>query len=280
MHYTSLICADKKVSLDRPRVMGILNATPDSFSDGGRWIDREKALRHALRMVSAGADMIDVGGESTRPGSVPVGAQEEIDRVVPLIQSLASEIDKPVSIDTSKPEVMHAAVRAGAGMINDVLALRQDGALEMAASLHVPVCLMHMQGLPRDMQHQPEYGDVVKEVGDFLLERAHACEGAGIPHRQILLDPGFGFGKSLEHNLELFRALPELAQSGYPLLVGVSRKSMLGQLTGHPVGERLVASIIAALLAVQAGASIVRVHDVAETIDALSVACALLPLRD
>ena len=210
------------------RVMGILNATPDSFSDGGRYPTRERALRHALDMVAAGADLIDVGGESTRPGARAVGVDEELDRVVPLIEAITAETDVTVSVDTSKPQVMEAAVGAGAEMINDVQALRGDGALAMAARLGVPVCLMHMQGRPRDMQVDPRYDDVVAEVSAFLTNRARACEAAGIPGDGILLDPGFGFGKTLHHNLDLFRSLPALCGLGYPVLVGVSRKSMLG----------------------------------------------------
>ena len=257
------------------RVMGILNATPDSFSDGGRWVDRDRALRHALDMAAAGADIIDVGGESTRPGARAVDVGEELDRVVPLIEAIVAETDVTVSVDTSKPGVMEAAVRAGAAMINDVRALRGDGALAMAARLSVPVCLMHMQGEPRDMQVDPRYDDVVAEVGEFLVARARACEAAGIPGDHILLDPGFGFGKSLQHNIELFRALPRLRALGYPLLVGISRKSTLGALTGRPVEERLAGSVAGALLAARSGADVVRVHDVAETVDALKVAEAL-----
>ncbi len=257
------------------RVMGILNATPDSFSDGGRWSNRDRALCHALGMIAAGADIIDVGGESTRPGSRAVTAAEELDRVLPVIEAIVAESDVPVSIDTSKPEVMEAAVSAGAAMINDVCALRADGALEAAAHLGVPVCLMHMQGRPRDMQAHPTYDDVVAEVGAFLRDRAAACEAAGIPAERILVDPGFGFGKTLDHNLELFRGLPALCRLGYPVLVGISRKSMLGTITGRPVDERLAASVTAAVLAARQGAAVVRVHDVAETVDALKVVEAL-----
>lgn len=257
------------------RVMGILNTTPDSFADGGRWIDRDQALRHALGMVAAGADIIDVGGESTRPGASPVSAWQELERVVPVVEAIAAETGVTVSIDTSKPEVMEAAVAAGAGMVNDVLALRAEGALETAARLGVAVCLMHMQGGPRDMQHDPRYADVVAEVEAFLLERAGACEAAGIPRARILIDPGFGFGKNLDHNLALFRALPRLCGSNYRVLAGVSRKSMLGALTGRPVEDRLAASVAAAVLAATQGVAVLRVHDVAETVDALKVARAL-----
>ncbi|MCW8871322.1 MAG: dihydropteroate synthase [Xanthomonadales bacterium] len=253
------------------RVMGILNTTPDSFSDGGLWADRNHAVEHALAMVSAGADIIDVGGESTRPGARSIGVQEEMDRVLPVVEAIVAQATVTVSVDTSKPEVMKAAVAAGAGLVNDVFALRQDGALETAAGLGVPVCLMHMQGRPRDMQSDPRYADVVTEVEAFLVERALACEAAGISRARILIDPGFGFGKSLQHNIDLFRALPRLCGGDYPVLVGVSRKSMLGALTGKPVEDRLAASVAAAVLAARHGAAVVRVHDVAETVDALKV---------
>lgn len=266
-----LDCGGRSLLLDRPLVMGVLNLTPDSFSDGGEWTGPDRALSHALDMVALGADLIDVGGESTRPGAADVPPGEELDRVIPLIERLAGETGAPISIDTSKPEVMRAAVAAGAGMINDVYALRREGALEAAAALQVPVCLMHMQGEPRDMQKDPHYSDVVGEVRDFLAGRAQACRDAGIEPDRIVVDPGFGFGKSLAHNLALLRGLPELASLGYPVLVGLSRKSMLGTITGRAAGERVAASVAAALLAVQKGASIVRVHDVAETADALKV---------
>jgi dihydropteroate synthase len=266
-------------TLEQTRVMGILNTTPDSFSDGGLWTDHDRALKHAAVMAEAGADIIDVGGESTRPGAEAVSPQQEMDRVVPVIESIVTEIGIPVSVDTSKPEIMAAAVLAGACMVNDVYALRQEGALEMAARLGVPVCIMHMKGKPRDMQQAPQYGDVVSEVTRFLLERARACEAAGILAGRIVIDPGFGFGKTLDHNLELFQAIPRLCKTGYPLLVGVSRKTMLGSLTSRPVEERGAASVAAAVLAAQAGATIVRVHDVAETVDALKVARALAPTR-
>jgi dihydropteroate synthase len=255
--------------------MGILNITPDSFSDGGLWVDRDRALRHAMEMAEAGADIIDIGGESTRPGSRAVSVQQELDRVIPLIELIVAGTGLAVSIDTNKPEVMEAAVRAGAGMINDVFALRKEGALETAATLDVPVCLMHMQGRPGDMQHEPEYEDVVAEVRNFLLARADCCEAAGIPQRNILIDPGFGFGKTLQHNIDLFKAIPAFVATAYPVLVGISRKSMLGQLSDKAVDQRLAASLSAAVLAAQAGAAIVRVHDVDETVDALNVARAL-----
>lgn len=251
--------------------MGILNVTPDSFSDGGLWTSREPALRHAARMAENGADIIDIGGESTRPGAEDVSIQEELDRVLPVIESVVRETGLQVSVDTSKPEVMVEAVKAGAGMINDVFALRREGALEAAAALNVPVCIMHMQGNPRDMQQQPHYEDVAQEVTAFLINRARVCEQAGLAHHHIVLDPGFGFGKTLQHNIDLFRALPLLCETGYPVLVGVSRKAMLGAMTSRPVSERLAASITSAVLAAQAGVSIIRVHDVAETVDALNV---------
>ena len=257
------------------RVMGILNTTPDSFSDGGLWSDRHRAVDHALAMVAAGAEIIDVGGESTRPGARAVGAQEEIDRVVPVIEDIAAQTTAAISVDTSKPAVMAAAVAAGARLINDVFALRQDRALETAAGLGVSVCLMHMQGSPRDMQRNPHYSDVVSEVRSFLEARAKACEQAGIPRERIFIDPGFGFGKTLEHNVALFRALPELCRGDFPVLVGLSRKSMLGALTGKPVQDRLAASVAAAVLAALHGAAVLRVHDVAETVDALKVLAAL-----
>jgi dihydropteroate synthase len=255
--------------------MGIVNVTPDSFSDGGRWLDKSAAIKHALDMQAAGADIIDVGGESTRPGAEAVPLQQELDRVIPVIEAIAPELSIPVSIDTSKPEVMAEAVAAGAGMLNDVYALRRDGALEAAAKLGVPVCVMHMQGEPRVMQDNPTYGDVGAEVRLFLLQRAADCEQAGIPQNRIVLDPGFGFGKTFAQNLELFRDLPNLVAEGYPVLAGVSRKAMIGQITGREVSGRVAGSVAAALHAAAAGAAIIRVHDVAETVDALKVAAAL-----
>lgn len=266
-----LDCAGRKVKLDRPRVMGILNVTPDSFSDGGRWLDKDTAISHALAMQQAGADIIDVGGESTRPGAGAVSLQEELDRVIPVIEAISPQLSIPVSIDTSKPEVMRAAVGAGAGMINDVCALRQEGALQAAAELVVPVCIMHMQGVPRSMQVNPVYKDVGAEVRQFLLERAEACENRGIARENILLDPGFGFGKTFNQNVDLFRDLAALVATGYSVLVGVSRKAMIGQMTGKDTGDRVAGSVAAAVLAAQLGAAIIRVHDVAETVDALKV---------
>jgi dihydropteroate synthase len=250
--------------------MGVLNVTPDSFSDGGRFLDRGRALDHARRMAGDGADLIDVGGESTRPGALAVGEAEELDRVLPIVEALARE-GLAVSVDTSKPAVMRAAIAAGAAMINDVAALRAPGAIAACAASRVAVCLVHMQGEPGTMQSAPSYADVASEVRAHLAERAAACAAAGIPRERIVVDPGFGFGKTLEHNLQLLRALPSLATLGYPVLAGLSRKSALGAITGRDPGERLAASLAAALAAVARGATIVRVHDVRETVDALKV---------
>ncbi len=271
-----LNCGGKPLDLSSPQVMGILNITPDSFSDGGVFFAREAALRRARQMYEAGAAIIDVGGESTRPGARPVSAQEELDRVIPIIEALHAELPVILSVDTSKAEVMREAVRAGAGMINDVYALRRDGALDAARECDVPVCLMHMQGEPRTMQQEPRYGDVVQEVLQFLRQRIETCRQAGIAREKLLIDPGFGFGKRLQHNLQLMKRLPELAALGCPVLVGVSRKSMLGSLLGgRPVEGRLHASVAAATLAVWLGAAIVRVHDVGATVDAVKVAAAV-----
>jgi dihydropteroate synthase len=255
-----------------PLVMGIVNVTPDSFSDGGRYDRPETALAQGLRLVEEGADLLDIGGESTRPGAQPVDAQAELARVIPVIEALAARTDVPISIDTSKPEVMQAAVAGGATMINDVNGLREQGAIDSAARSGVPVCIMHMQGQPRTMQAAPSYDDVVAEVRKFLADRIEACLAGGIAREHICIDPGFGFGKTLVHNLELFARLEELQSLDAPLLVGISRKSMLGSITGHKhPDQRLAASIAAAMLAAQRGAAIVRVHDVAETVDALKV---------
>jgi dihydropteroate synthase len=256
--------------------MGILNLTPDSFSDGGRFLARDAALTHANQMVAEGAAIIDIGGESTRPGAQPVSEQQELDRVVPVIEALAGEIPVPISIDTSKPKVMTEAVATGAGMLNDVYALRAPGAIEAAAKTNVPICLMHMQGEPRTMQNEPVYKNVVKEVGEFLAERLGACASAGISPDRILLDPGFGFGKTLQHNLSLLKNLGKLRTIGAPLLVGISRKSMIGSLLGNvPVDDRLSGSLAAAVLAVSHGAAIIRVHDVRETVEALKIVSAV-----
>jgi dihydropteroate synthase len=266
---TVLDCGGRPLDLSRPAVMGILNITPDSFSDGGVFLSPEKAITQALRMAEEGAAIIDIGGESTRPGAHPVSAQEEMDRVIPVIEALRGKISLPISIDTSKPEVMRAAVAAGAGFINDVRALRDEAALETAASLHVPVCLMHMQGEPRRMQENPRYRDVLSDIGDFLRARLQAAQVAGIPALRLVIDPGFGFGKTLEHNLELLRGLKKLQSLGVPILVGLSRKSLIGKALGLPVEGRLQASVALALMAVQNSARIVRVHDVGPTVEAL-----------
>lgn len=258
------------LALERPLVMGVVNVTPDSFSDGGRFHDPRKAVEQARRLVDEGADILDVGGESTRPGSLPVDVQEELRRILPVLDAMAGG-PVPVSVDTSKPEVMRAAVDAGAAMINDIYALRQPGALEVAAATDAAVCLMHMQGDPRTMQDDPVYGDVVAEVKAFLDERVAACEAAGIGRDRIVVDPGFGFGKKAVHNLDLIRGIPLLAAAGLPVLAGLSRKSVLGKITGRMVGDRIHSSVAAAIVAVARGARIVRVHDVAATRDALAV---------
>jgi dihydropteroate synthase len=257
--------------LSSPRVMGVLNVTPDSFSDGGRFVHIDDALRQAGDMVAEGAAIIDIGGESTRPGAAAVPLEQELARVLPVIERLAAAFDVPISIDTSKPEVMRAAVNAGAGMINDVTALSAPGAIAAAAESAVPVCLMHMQGEPRTMQQAPQYDDVVADIMRYLSDRVAACEAGGIAHNRLLVDPGFGFGKTKAHNLAVLNGLATFQRLGLPLLVGLSRKSMLGAVTGRTVEERLAASVAAALMAVERGARIVRVHDVAATVDALAL---------
>ncbi len=259
----------RTLDLTHAVVMGVVNVTPDSFSDGGRFTDPASAVEQALRLVAEGAGIIDVGGESTRPGAQPVSAGDEMARVIPVIEALCAATTVPVSIDTSKPEVMRAAVAAGATIINDVRALRDPDALDTAAALGVAVCLMHMQGEPRTMQDNPEYIDVVTDVRDFLAGRMLAAEAAGIPRDRMLIDPGFGFGKTPEHNLELLRRLAALRILSRPILAGLSRKSFIGKLLGLPVDRRLHASVALALLAVQNGASVVRVHDVGPTVEAL-----------
>jgi len=254
----------------RPLIMGIVNVTPDSFSDGGCYVSAENALHHALGLIEQGADMLDIGGESTRPGSNQVSANEELRRIMPVVQALV-ERNALVSVDTSKPEVMRIAIDAGAAMINDVNALRAEGALEAVAAGGAAACLMHMQGEPRNMQAQPHYNNVVTEVKDFLQQRLDAAVAAGIPRERLVIDPGFGFGKTLEHNIALLRHLECFSEMKVPLLVGLSRKSMLGKITGRDVGDRIHASVAAALLAVAKGARIVRVHDVKATRDALAV---------
>jgi dihydropteroate synthase len=263
------------LKLDVPAVMGILNVTPDSFSDGGRFVGRDAALRRAEALACDGAAIIDIGGESTRPGAAAVSEQEELDRVIPVVAAIAAAVDVPLSVDTSKPVVMAEAVRAGAAMINDIRALQEDGTLRAAVELQCPVCLMHMQGQPRTMQRQPVYDDVVQEVAEFLDGRVRACIAAGLPADRIIVDPGFGFGKTPRHNIELLANLRQLRSLGQPILVGLSRKSTLGALTGRDVADRMPASIAAAVLAVIAGATIIRAHDVRETVDALKVTTAV-----
>ena len=264
------------LAFELPAVMGVLNVTPDSFSDGGRFTGRDAALRQAEAMARDGAAIIDVGGESTRPGAADVPEQEELDRVIPVVEAVVSAVDLPVSIDTSKAAVMRGAASAGAAMINDIRALRGDGALAAAVELQRPVCLMHMQGQPRTMQQAPEYGDVVADVGNFLADRLRACVAAGLAEDLLIVDPGFGFGKTPRHNVELLANLRQLRSLGRPILVGLSRKSTLGALTGRDVDERMPASIAAAVIAVIQGAHIVRAHDVGETVDALRVAAAVI----
>ncbi|GBF30616.1 dihydropteroate synthase [bacterium MnTg04] len=263
----------------RPLVMGVLNVTPDSFSDGGRFIDPSLAMARVKEMVEEGADIIDIGGESTRPGAAAVPVAEEMERVIPLLREIHDTLAVMVSVDTSKPEVMQAAVSAGAGMINDVRALRAPGAIEAVADSSAQVCLMHMQGEPRTMQDNPRYANVIAEVGDFLFARAEACLAAGIGRDRIFLDPGFGFGKTLAHNLELMAGLDKLLELGFPLLVGVSRKSMFGALLEREVDERLAGSVAMAAIAAWSGVSIVRAHDIAETKDAVRVAAAVRGAR-
>jgi dihydropteroate synthase len=270
-----LRCKDVLVDLSLPVVMGVLNVTPDSFSDGGRFLDTEAAVRHGVLLAEQGAAFIDVGGESTRPGAAPVGVEEELRRVIPVIERLRGATAALISIDTSKPEVMRAAAAAGAALINDVRALREPGALAAARDSGCGVCLMHMQGEPRTMQLKPVYADVVGEVRAFLEERVAACRTAGIEAQRLAVDPGFGFGKTLEHNLTLLRHLGELSAAGRPLAVGLSRKSMVGKLTGRPEGERVLGSVVLAVIAALAGASIVRAHDVAATVEALKVVTAV-----
>ncbi|QNR99146.1 dihydropteroate synthase [Stenotrophomonas sp. 169] len=267
-----LDCAGRVLRLDRAQVMGIVNVTPDSFSDGGAHDSTDAAVAHGLKLVEEGADLLDIGGESTRPGSAPVPLEEELRRVLPVIEQLAARTAVPISIDTFKPEVMRAAVAAGAGMINDIHALRQPGALEAAADTGVPVVLMHMQGEPGSMQADPQYDDVVAEVHRFLVQRLFAAEMAGIAKKNLIVDLGFGFGKTLEHNLTLLARSERFIELGVPMLAGLSRKRMLGEITGRDVpAERLAASVAAHVIAVQRGARIVRVHDVAATVDALKL---------
>lgn len=276
-----LDCAGRVLALDRPRVMGIVNVTPDSFSDGGLHAEVDAAVAHALRLAEEGADVLDIGGESTRPGAKDVSVDEELARVIPVIERLARETALPISIDTSKPEVMRAAVAAGAGMINDVYALRREGALDVAAALGVPVVLMHMQGEPRSMQDAPDYEDVVADVHRFLAERIFSAEMAGIAKKKIVVDPGFGFGKTTAHNLALLARFERFVDLGVPTLAGLSRKRTIGEVTGRDdPHDRVFGSVAAHLIAAQRGARILRVHDVAATVDALKVwnAVAAVPM--
>ena len=267
-----LDCGGRVLRLDRPRVMGIVNVTPDSFSDGGAHDNTEAAVAHGLLLVAEGADLLDIGGESTRPGAAPVPLEEELRRVIPVIKQLARQTQVPISIDTFKPEVMRAAVAAGAGMINDIHALRQDGALAAAAELGVPVVLMHMQGEPGSMQDTPHYDDVVAEVHRFLVDRMFSAEMAGIAKKNLVIDLGFGFGKTTDHNMILLARSARFLELGVPMLAGLSRKRSIGELTGREAPrERVAGSVAAHLIAAQRGASILRVHDVAATVDALKV---------
>lgn len=265
------------IALESPLIMGILNVTPDSFSDGGQFQQLEAAQKQAEQMLASGADIIDVGGESTRPGANPVSLQEELDRVLPVIELLKKELGAVVSVDTYKPEVMQAAIALGVDMVNDVNALQAEGALELVVKHQVPVCLMHKQGTPAQMQQSPQYESVVDEVIAFLQQRAEVCEQAGLGKSKIILDPGFGFGKTIVHNIELFEELDQLIMLKYPVLVGVSRKSMIGQLMGNvPPEERMLGSVTAAVIAALKGAQLLRVHDVKETRQALDVALTLV----
>ncbi len=268
-------CGRFQLDLSKPRVMGIVNVTPDSFSDGGKFNTTEKAIEHALQLVEEGAEILDIGGESTRPGATPVPLDEELKRVIPVIEGLR-DVGVPLSIDTYKPEVMQAAITAGADIVNDVCALREPQALEIVAASQVGVCLMHMQGRPQTMQADPQYDDVVSEVRNFLKARLDAAEQAGIDRSRIVLDPGFGFGKRTAHNLTLLNHLNDIQALGLPLLIGISRKSVLGQVVGSSVDERIHASIAASVVSVMKGANIVRVHDVKPTIDALKIVQAVM----
>ena len=275
-----LECAGRRLDLSRPVVMGIINVTPDSFSDGatlyrGSNLDIERAMTRAREMVASGAAILDIGGESTRPGASPVSVNEEMDRVLPLVARIAAELETVISVDTSTPVLMREAANAGAGLLNDVRALTREGALEAAAAANLPICLMHMQGEPGNMQVAPHYDDVVEDVCEYLQSRIASCERQGIARNRLLLDPGFGFGKSVTHNLKLLRELPRLAAIGLPLVVSLSRKSLIGKLLGREVGQRLPASLALAVLAAERGAAVIRTHDVAATVDAVSMLMAL-----
>jgi dihydropteroate synthase len=269
-------CGRYTLSLNRPYVMGIVNVTPDSFSDGGKFSDTALAIEHALKLVEDGADILDIGGESTRPNATPVPLDEELNRVIPVVEGLRNRVNVPLSIDTYKPQVMQAAIAAGADLVNDVKALQEDGALATVLGNNVGVCLMHMQGTPQTMQIDPQYGDVVAEVSEFLNTRLQLLLNAGVAKNRILLDPGFGFGKTREHNIRLAKELDRLLKLGQPLLVGLSRKSVLGKLTGGDEGQRLHASVAASVVSVMKGAHFVRVHDVKATVEALKVVAAIM----
>ena len=270
----TLNCGGKILSLDVPRIMGILNVTPDSFSDGGKFVGLDAAMQHAESLIAAGADILDIGGESTRPGAADVPEQQELDRVMPVLEAVRSRFDCIVSIDTSKAVVMQAGIKAGAGIINDVRALQEPGALEIVAKAGLPVCLMHMQGAPRSMQSNPSYEDVVAEVVDFLRDRVWDCVAAGMDGNQLIIDPGFGFGKALEHNIALIEGVSKLATIA-PVLIGLSRKRMIGQMLGDDEIDRTTGSVVAALRCIENGASIVRVHDVAPMAQAIRIHAAI-----
>ncbi|MCL6351653.1 MULTISPECIES: dihydropteroate synthase [Pectobacterium] len=275
-----LVARDSTLDLSCPHIMGILNVTPDSFSDGGKHNKLDAALLHVQEMVNAGATLIDIGGESTRPGAAEVSTEEELDRVVPVVEAIAKRFDVWISVDTSKPEVMTASAQAGAHLINDIRALQEPGALEAAAATGLPVCLMHMQGMPRTMQHKPHYDDLMQDISDFLQQQIDRCVNANIPKSKLLLDPGFGFGKNLAHNYALLARLSELHRFELPLLVGMSRKSMIGQILNVPPAQRVHGSIACAVIAAMQGAQIIRVHDVKETADAMRIVEATLSAKE
>ncbi|MBN3131681.1 dihydropteroate synthase [Pectobacterium sp. CHL-2024] len=275
-----LVARDSTLDLSCPHIMGILNVTPDSFSDGGKHNKLDAALLHVQEMVNAGATLIDIGGESTRPGAAEVSTEEELGRVVPVVEAIAKRFDVWISVDTSKPEVMTASAQAGAHLINDIRALQEPGALEAAAATGLPVCLMHMQGMPRTMQHKPHYDDLMQDIGDFLQQQIDRCVSANIPKSKLLLDPGFGFGKNLAHNYALLARLSELHRFELPLLVGMSRKSMIGQILNVPPAQRVHGSIACAVIAAMQGAQIIRVHDVKETADAMRIVEATLSAKE
>ena len=273
---TQFICGRFQLDLTRPHVMGIVNVTPDSFSDGGKYSSVDLAVEHALQLIAEGADILDIGGESTRPGAAAVSLEEELRRVIPVIEALSKVTTVPLSIDTYKPEVMRAAIQVGVDIVNDICALREDGALEIVANSNAGVCLMHMQGIPQTMQINPQYTDVVSEVKQFLADRAEACLAHGIARERIMLDPGFGFGKTTAHNVALIQHLDSFVELGFPLLVGLSRKSVLGRIAGGDEQQRLHAGLAASVISVMKGAKIVRVHDVKATVDALKVVVAVM----